>query len=228
MDRFFEALFIGLSSGAIYALVALGIVVVFRGSGHLNFAQGEMATLSAYIAWLATTWTIPGLDSDIPLWAATIFAMVFGFAIGARLRAAHRATARAPVAPGRVRGAHRRVPRDQRVQRRHVGRPPARDDRQPVPRRAGRLHSHLRHHLAMGEHRNARRRARRERVALPVVPEDEGRPGDEGGGQQHRLRQARRDPDELRSSPARGGLPVPSRRSPARCTPVSRARSARS
>lgn len=83
MDRFFEALFIGLSSGAIYSLVALGIVVVFRGSGHLNFAQGEMATLSAYIAWLVTTWTIPGLDWDIPLWAATIAAMVFGFALGA-------------------------------------------------------------------------------------------------------------------------------------------------
>jgi len=83
MERFFEALFIGLSSGAIYALVALGIVVVFRGSGHLNFAQGEMATLSAYIAWLVTTWTIPGLDWDIPLWAATIVAMLFGFALGA-------------------------------------------------------------------------------------------------------------------------------------------------
>ncbi len=83
MERFFEALFIGLSSGAIYALVALGIVVVFRGSGHLNFAQGEMATLSAYIAWLVTTWTIPGLDWDIPLWAATVVAMLFGFALGA-------------------------------------------------------------------------------------------------------------------------------------------------
>ena len=47
MDRFFEALFLGLSSGAIYALVALALVVVFRGTGTLNFAQGEMATLSA-------------------------------------------------------------------------------------------------------------------------------------------------------------------------------------
>lgn len=38
-----------------------------------------MATLSAYIAWFVTTWTIPGLDWDIPLWAATIVAMAFGF-----------------------------------------------------------------------------------------------------------------------------------------------------
>ena len=41
MDRFFEAVFLGLSSGAIYALVALGLVVVFRGTGHLNFAAGR-------------------------------------------------------------------------------------------------------------------------------------------------------------------------------------------
>jgi branched-chain amino acid transport system permease protein len=83
MERFFDALFIGVSYGAIYALVALGIVVVFRGSGHLNFAQGEMATLSAYIAWLATTWTIPLVDWKIPLWLAAIMSMIFGFAIGA-------------------------------------------------------------------------------------------------------------------------------------------------
>jgi len=37
-----------------------------------------MATLSAYIAWFVITWTIPGLDWDIPLWAATIVAMSFG------------------------------------------------------------------------------------------------------------------------------------------------------
>jgi branched-chain amino acid transport system permease protein len=42
-----------------------------------------MATLSAYVAWLATTWTIPGLDWEVPLWAATILAMLFGFALGA-------------------------------------------------------------------------------------------------------------------------------------------------
>jgi branched-chain amino acid transport system permease protein len=82
MDRLLDAVFIGLSAGAIYALVALGLVVVFRGSGHLNFAQGEMATLSAYIAWVITTWTLFG-SSSLPLWLATIVGMVFGFALGA-------------------------------------------------------------------------------------------------------------------------------------------------
>jgi branched-chain amino acid transport system permease protein len=83
MDRFFEALFIGLSSGAIYSLVALGIVVVFRGSGHLNFAQGEMATLSAYVASVAAAWTLPIVHWDVPMWGAAIVAMVFGFLVSA-------------------------------------------------------------------------------------------------------------------------------------------------
>lgn len=40
----------GLSIGSIYALVALGLVLAFKGTGVLNFAQGELVTLGAYIA----------------------------------------------------------------------------------------------------------------------------------------------------------------------------------
>jgi branched-chain amino acid transport system permease protein len=40
----------GLSVGSIYALVALALVIPFKASGVLNFAQGEMVTLGAYIA----------------------------------------------------------------------------------------------------------------------------------------------------------------------------------
>ncbi len=79
MDRFFEYVFLGLSTGAVYALVALGLVVIFRGTGHLNFAQGEMATLSTFIVWWLS-------DNDrglgLPLVMATILGMVFGFALG--------------------------------------------------------------------------------------------------------------------------------------------------
>ena len=82
MDRFFDALFLGLSSGAIYALVALCLVVVFRGTGDLNFAQGEMATLSAFITAIVAGSTIPLLHWVIPLWFATLVGMAFGFALG--------------------------------------------------------------------------------------------------------------------------------------------------
>ena len=41
----------GLATGAIYALLAAAIVLVHRASGVLNFAQGAMATLSAFMCW---------------------------------------------------------------------------------------------------------------------------------------------------------------------------------
>ena len=39
MDTFLAALFSGTSRGAVYALVALGLVIVWRGAGILNYAQ---------------------------------------------------------------------------------------------------------------------------------------------------------------------------------------------
>src|SRR5829696_2706027 len=76
MDRLFEALFLGLSAGATYGLVALALVVVYRGTGHLNFAQGEMGTLSAFMVW----WFH---DKGVPLLLAVLMGMVFGFLLGA-------------------------------------------------------------------------------------------------------------------------------------------------
>jgi branched-chain amino acid transport system permease protein len=76
MDRFFQYLFDGLSVGAIYSLLALSIVVVFRGSGHLNFAQGEMAMFCAFVTWQLQDW-------GVPLWIATLLSMGFGFLMGA-------------------------------------------------------------------------------------------------------------------------------------------------
>ena len=75
MERFLDAVFLGLSSGAIYALVALSLVVVFRASGHLNFAQGEMGTLSAFIAWAF-------YDAGVPLVIAALLGMAFGALLG--------------------------------------------------------------------------------------------------------------------------------------------------
>lgn len=41
----------GLVSGSLYALVGVGLVLIYRSSGILNFAQGDMATLMVFIAW---------------------------------------------------------------------------------------------------------------------------------------------------------------------------------
>ena len=44
-------LVLGLIAGGIYGLIAVGIVLVYRGSGALNFAQGEIGTFALYLAW---------------------------------------------------------------------------------------------------------------------------------------------------------------------------------
>ena len=49
----------GVSVGSIYALVALAIVIPFKSSGVLNFGQGEIVTLGAYIALILTQLALP-------------------------------------------------------------------------------------------------------------------------------------------------------------------------
>ena len=49
----------GISVGSIYALVALAIVIPFKSSGVLNFGQGEIVTLGAYIALILTQLALP-------------------------------------------------------------------------------------------------------------------------------------------------------------------------
>jgi branched-chain amino acid transport system permease protein len=51
LTDFLQQVVSGLASGGIYALLALALVIIHRSTGVINFAQGEMATLSAYIAW---------------------------------------------------------------------------------------------------------------------------------------------------------------------------------
>ncbi len=76
MERFFQYIFDGLSYGSIYALLALGLVVVFRGTGHLNFAQGEMAMFCTFLVWQYDSW-------GVPLVLAVLLGMFTGFVLGA-------------------------------------------------------------------------------------------------------------------------------------------------
>jgi branched-chain amino acid transport system permease protein len=48
---FMQQIVSGLASGGVYALLALALVIIHRSTGVINFAQGEMATLSAYVCW---------------------------------------------------------------------------------------------------------------------------------------------------------------------------------
>ncbi len=76
MELFLQRLVDGLSEGSVYALIALGLVIIYRGTGHLNFAQGEMALFCAYVVYQLGEW-------GIPIGFAVILGMVVGFVIGA-------------------------------------------------------------------------------------------------------------------------------------------------
>jgi branched-chain amino acid transport system permease protein len=76
MSLFIERFINGLADGSIYALLALALVVVFRSTGQLNFAQGEIGTMGAFFV---STLTLSGL----PVWLSIGCAMVLGFVVSA-------------------------------------------------------------------------------------------------------------------------------------------------
>jgi branched-chain amino acid transport system permease protein len=67
----------GLLVGLMYALVAVGIVLVYKTSGIANFAQGAIAMMGAYMAWLVAS------ALDAPMWIAVPVALAVMFAVGA-------------------------------------------------------------------------------------------------------------------------------------------------
>jgi branched-chain amino acid transport system permease protein len=68
----------GLASGGIYASLALGIVLVHRATGVVNFAQGEMATVATFIAW--------SLMRELPYWPAFALTLLTAFVGGVLLQ----------------------------------------------------------------------------------------------------------------------------------------------
>jgi branched-chain amino acid transport system permease protein len=76
MTLFIQEIVSGVSIGAIYALLALALVVIYRAAGVGSFAQGSLATLSAFLAWDFTT-------HGIPVGFAFVLALVASFGMGA-------------------------------------------------------------------------------------------------------------------------------------------------
>lgn len=76
MQRFFDLTLNGLASGAIYALVALSLVMIWRATRILNFAQAGMLMVTTFVAWSI-------VDSGGGYWLAFAAALGAGFALGA-------------------------------------------------------------------------------------------------------------------------------------------------
>ncbi len=75
MHEFLQQVFSGLSAGAIYASVALALVMIYRSTDLVNFAQGEMAMFSTYIAWTL-------VNAGLPFWVAFVITLVVSFVGG--------------------------------------------------------------------------------------------------------------------------------------------------
>ena len=75
MEYFLQQTFSGMANGAIYACVALAVVMIYQAIDHFNFAQGEMAMFSTFIGWQLMQW-------GMPFWLVFPVCIVISFAGG--------------------------------------------------------------------------------------------------------------------------------------------------
>jgi branched-chain amino acid transport system permease protein len=75
METFAAQVLSGLATGGIYASVALALVMIHQATHLVNFAQGEMAMFSTYIAWSL-------INAGMPYWAAFFLTLAISFAGG--------------------------------------------------------------------------------------------------------------------------------------------------
>jgi branched-chain amino acid transport system permease protein len=78
LTLFFQRLVDGIASGAIYGALALALVLIFRSTGLLNFAQGEMAMFATFLTWYLA-------DIGLSVWLAVLGSMVVALVGGAAI-----------------------------------------------------------------------------------------------------------------------------------------------
>src|SRR6266542_5344622 len=94
MAQFWQQVVSGLATGGVYASLALAIVLIYRATRVINFAQGEMGMFATFIAlWL--------IDSGWPYWGAFFATLAIAFVGGVLLeRVVIRPVENAPVLTG--------------------------------------------------------------------------------------------------------------------------------
>src|SRR3954471_8607491 len=75
MEAFLHQVMAGLATGGIYASLALALVIIYQGTHLVNFAQGEMAMGSTYIAWSL-------INAGMPYWWAFVLTVAISFLSG--------------------------------------------------------------------------------------------------------------------------------------------------
>jgi branched-chain amino acid transport system permease protein len=79
MDALLHQVVSGIATGGIYASIALALVMIFLATHQINFAQGEIAMFSTYIA-------LTLIQAGLPYWVAMLVTMVFSFILGVVLQ----------------------------------------------------------------------------------------------------------------------------------------------
>ncbi|MEW6530236.1 MAG: branched-chain amino acid ABC transporter permease [Thermodesulfobacteriota bacterium] len=74
MERFIQYTISGLSTGSVYALVALGLALIYRSTRILNFAHGDVTTAGTFMAFAL-------LGMNLPFAAAALLGLLFGAAV---------------------------------------------------------------------------------------------------------------------------------------------------
>jgi branched-chain amino acid transport system permease protein len=75
MDVFLQQVMSGLATGCIYGSVALALVMIYQATDVVNFAQGEMAMFSTYLAWTM-------MNAGLPYWVAFVATLAISFVGG--------------------------------------------------------------------------------------------------------------------------------------------------
>jgi branched-chain amino acid transport system permease protein len=75
MEAFLHQVFTGLASGAVYASLALALVMIYRVTHFVNFAQGELALCSTFVA-------LAMINAGVPYWLAFVATLGLSFVMG--------------------------------------------------------------------------------------------------------------------------------------------------
>jgi branched-chain amino acid transport system permease protein len=76
MEYFFDLVISGLMVGSLYGIIAMGFAMIYKATGVVNFAQGELFMLVAYIAFTLTeVW-------DLPFWLLLVASIMTGMIVG--------------------------------------------------------------------------------------------------------------------------------------------------
>jgi len=78
LDNFLSQLLSGLATGGLYASIALALVMIYQATHHVNFAQGELAMFSTFLAWTL-------MQAGFSYWAAFLLTLVLSFVAGATI-----------------------------------------------------------------------------------------------------------------------------------------------